>query len=55
MTTCNGAVVSKPGACKVEKASLTKILFGITVQVFVNDSNKSKFDSGGNQEETEFW
>jgi hypothetical protein len=26
-----------------------------TVQVFGNDSNKSKFDSGGNQEEIEFW
>jgi hypothetical protein len=24
-------------------------------QVFGNDSNKSKFDSGGNQEEIEFW
>jgi hypothetical protein len=27
----------------------------VTVQVFGNDSNKSKFDSGGNQEEIEFW
>jgi hypothetical protein len=26
-----------------------------TVQVFGNNSNKSKFDSGGNQEEIEFW
>jgi hypothetical protein len=25
------------------------------VQVFGNDSNKSKSDSGGNQEEIEFW
>jgi hypothetical protein len=24
-------------------------------EVFGNDSNKSKFDSGGNQEEIEFW
>jgi hypothetical protein len=27
----------------------------VTVPVFGNDSNKSKFDSGGNQEEIEFW
>jgi hypothetical protein len=27
----------------------------VTVLVFGNDSNKSKFDSGGNQEEIEFW
>jgi hypothetical protein len=27
----------------------------VTVQVFGNDSNTSKFDSGGNQEEIEFW
>jgi hypothetical protein len=27
----------------------------VTVQVLRNDSNKSKFDSGGNQEESEFW
>jgi hypothetical protein len=27
----------------------------VTVQVFGNDSSKSKFDSGGNQEEIEFW
>jgi hypothetical protein len=27
----------------------------ITVQAFGNDSNRSKFDSGGNQEEIEFW
>jgi hypothetical protein len=27
----------------------------VTVQVFGNDSNKSKFDWGGNQEEIEFW
>jgi hypothetical protein len=27
----------------------------VTVQVFGKDSNKSKFDSGGNQEEIEFW
>jgi hypothetical protein len=27
----------------------------VTVQEFGNDSNKSKFDSGGNQEEIEFW
>jgi hypothetical protein len=26
-----------------------------TVEVFGNDSNKSKFDSRGNQEEIEFW
>jgi hypothetical protein len=26
----------------------------VSVQVFGNDSNKSKFDSGGNQEEIEF-
>jgi hypothetical protein len=26
-----------------------------TVQVFGNDSNKSEFDLGGNQEEIEFW
>jgi hypothetical protein len=31
------------------------ILKCVTVQVFGNDSNKSKFDSGGNQEEIEFW
>jgi hypothetical protein len=35
------------------KMDLSEI--GFTVQVFGNDSNKSKFDSGGNQEETEFW
>jgi hypothetical protein len=27
----------------------------VTVQVFGNDSNKSKFDSEGNKEEIEFW
>jgi hypothetical protein len=27
----------------------------VTVQVFGNNSNKSKFDSGGNQEDIEFW
>jgi hypothetical protein len=27
----------------------------VSVQVFGNDCNKSKFDSGGNQEEIEFW
>jgi hypothetical protein len=27
----------------------------VSVQVFGNDSNKSKFDSKGNQEESEFW
>jgi hypothetical protein len=27
----------------------------VSVQVFWNDSNKSKFDSEGKQEETEFW
>jgi hypothetical protein len=27
----------------------------LTVQIFGNNSNKSKFDSGGNKEETELW
>jgi hypothetical protein len=27
----------------------------VTVQVFGNDSNKSKFDSGGKSEDTELW
>jgi hypothetical protein len=27
----------------------------ITVEIFGNNSNKSKFDSGRNYEETEFW
>jgi hypothetical protein len=27
----------------------------VSLQLFGNNSNKSKFDSGGNQEETEFW
>jgi hypothetical protein len=27
----------------------------VTVQIFGNDRNKSKFDSGGNYEKTEFW
>jgi hypothetical protein len=27
----------------------------VTVQIFGDDINNSKFDSGGNQEETEFW
>jgi hypothetical protein len=27
---------------------------GCTVEIFWNDTNRSKFDSGGNQEETEF-
>jgi hypothetical protein len=27
----------------------------VTVQVFRNDRNNSKFDSGGNWEEIQFW
>jgi hypothetical protein len=27
----------------------------VTVQIFGDDSNKSKFESGGNYEENEFW
>jgi hypothetical protein len=29
--------------------------FEVGFYVLGNDGNKSKFDSGGNQEETEFW
>jgi hypothetical protein len=36
---------------------MEKVLISLTYGsgIFGNDSNKSKFDSGGNQEETEFW
>jgi hypothetical protein len=36
---------------KIENRSFENV----SVQVFGNDSNKSKSDSGGNQEEIEFW
>jgi hypothetical protein len=31
------------------------MFLSLSVQIFGNDSNKSKFDSGGNQGEIEFW
>jgi hypothetical protein len=31
------------------------LFFQVALHLFGNDSNKSKFDSGGNQEEIEFW
>jgi hypothetical protein len=40
---------------------ISSVLLGQYIVIFnqvivcVNDSNKSKFDSGGNQEEIEFW
>jgi hypothetical protein len=40
---------------KLEWRSNTHISLSYVDQVFGNDRNKSKFDSGGNQEEIEFW
>jgi hypothetical protein len=40
---------------KIGNRSFENVFECVTVQVFGNDSNKSKFDSGGNQEDTEFW